>query len=151
MVDEKYVEQLESVLAQMLQPVRGVPFSIVVKALANTEVFAFDPHATADRRLLADVEAAMLSAGQEIRRHPILRPRPNEVGNDIEPFVMAALTASGLACSRPVGTSGAGKSAGYPDLVFQDHSGRTVYLECKSLAANSSRLLKKGLVLAAGR
>jgi hypothetical protein len=59
-----------------------------------------------------------LEAGKNINQKGILRPRPNEVGNDIEKFVRDALNSKGLNADSPKGTSGKKKSMGYPDILF---------------------------------
>ena len=38
MDDKERREVLEQVLAQMLKPVRGIPFSVIVKSLADQQV-----------------------------------------------------------------------------------------------------------------
>ena len=38
MDDKQRIVVLEGVLAQMLKPVRGVPFNIIIKSLAEKEV-----------------------------------------------------------------------------------------------------------------
>jgi hypothetical protein len=69
--------------------------------------------------------------GEELRQRPIERPRPNEVGNDVENYVFRALPQVGLRCERPTSSSGIGKAAGYPDLLIYDEANRPTYLECK--------------------
>lgn len=71
-------------------------------------------------------------AGKKINGKGILRTRPNEVGNDIEPFVKDALKTIGYRADAPKTKSGGKKSAGYPDIEFVDEFGRTNYLECKT-------------------
>lgn len=60
------------------------------------------------------------------------RPRPNEVGNDIEPFVAKALNDLGYEAGKPKTKGGKGKTTAYPDLYFIDGAGRLSYLECKT-------------------
>jgi hypothetical protein len=77
---------------------------------------------------------------------PILRPRPNEVGNDIEPFVKRALTLRGFRADTPVSKSGKRKTMGYPDIIFW--SGTTpFYLECKTFNAENEETSQRSFYL----
>lgn len=91
MTDKAYVEKLENALAQILKPMKGVPFSVVVRALADQNIIQIDPQSPDDRDLIATLEKAIHVCAAELKKHPIERPRPNEVGNDVEPFVTAIL------------------------------------------------------------
>lgn len=71
------------------------------------------------------------SAGQRVNDKGIRRPRPNEVGNDIEPFVRSALNSLKLKADVPVGPSGNKKATGYPDILFWFNN-NPYYLECKT-------------------
>lgn len=76
----------------------------------------------------------MRDACKAVQKKPIERPRPNEVGNDMEPFVIAALAAQQLRAAAPKTKGGKGKSTGYPDVKIET-DGLPVYLEVKSYAA----------------
>lgn len=62
----------------------------------------------------------------------IQSPRPNEVGNHIEPFVKDALNSLGMKAEIPLTSNGKHQSAGYPDVFIQDVDNRITYLECKT-------------------
>lgn len=134
--DEK-IEQLEAVLTQFLKPIRGVPFPLVVKTLAEQTVIPLDNSAD-DRSLVAALAAAAVQAGAAVKATPIRRPRPNEVGNDIEPFLMAAMLSQGFRVERPTSREGRGQQTGYPDVVCFDAKDRPTYVECKSFAAGKA-------------
>lgn len=139
--DKERMEHLENVLAQMLRPVRGVPFSVVVKSMSDHAAIAVNPSDVRDKDLIAALVKAAKIAGAETRTKPILRPRPNEVGNDVEPYVMRGVQAAGLKCERPKTKSGQLKATGYPDILVYDATGRPTYLECKiygEASANTS-------------
>jgi hypothetical protein len=40
--DDEYTKSLESVLAQVLKPLKGIPFPVVMKSLAQKAVLPFD-------------------------------------------------------------------------------------------------------------
>jgi len=128
---DQQIAQLEAVLAQFLQPVRGVPLPLVIKALGEHEVLRID-RSGADEKLVGNLIAAARGAGAAVKAAPIIRPRPNEVGNDIEPFVKAALTVEGLRVERPTDRAGRAKQTGYPDILCFDQHDRPTYIECKS-------------------
>ena len=71
-----------------------------------------------------------------INKKRILRPRPNEVGNDIEPYIGNALSLLGLNADIPIGLSGHKKSTGYPDVLFWFNN-NPYYLECKTYNINN--------------
>lgn len=100
MTDQDRIDQLEDVLAQFLRPIKNLPFPVVVKALSGTTIEPIDRDSDADRLL---IEKLTLTAGlckQLVDATPIVRNRPNEVGNDVEPFVMRAAQECGLAAVR---------------------------------------------------
>jgi hypothetical protein len=134
MDDQQRLEALENALAQMLKPVRGVPFYVIVKALAERRVIKFEKDSPSDRCLLGQLEQAIHHCADELKEKPIRRPRPNEVGNDIEPYVLRAIKMAGLQPSKPTSRDGLGKATGYPDLLFYDAERRPTYLECKIFA-----------------
>lgn len=77
-----------------------------------------------------------LQAGKSINKTGILRPRPNEVGNDIEPFVKKALNSLNLNANVPTVSSGSKKATGYPDILFCFNN-KPYYLECKTYNAEN--------------
>ena len=45
MDDKERLAVLENVLVQMLKPVRGIPFDVIIKSLSENTVIKFDPKA----------------------------------------------------------------------------------------------------------
>ncbi len=133
--NEEYVTQLEAAIGQMLKPLKNIPFGLVIKSMTGFEVLQFDRDRQEDKDLLQKIsQAAEIAAREVAKMEGIIRPRPNEVGNDLEPFMERALKSIGYAdTGTPKGKSGKGKAVGYPDREFTDN-GRTVYLELKSYA-----------------
>jgi hypothetical protein len=136
--NEEYVKQLEAAIGQMLKPLKNIPFGLVIKSMTGFEVIQFDRDKVEDKNLLQKISQAAEITGREIAgMGGIKRPRPNEVGNDLEPFIEKALKSIGYADTRtPKGKSGKGKAVGYPDREFTDN-GRAIYLELKSYAKES--------------
>ena len=91
MEEHERIEVLENDLTQMLKPVRGIPFYIIVKSLAEQKVIKFDKETPSDARLLEQLRAAIQSCAGELRANPIRRPRLNEVGNNVEAYVARAV------------------------------------------------------------
>jgi hypothetical protein len=147
MDDKARLKILETVLAQMLKPVKGVPFSVVIKSLAEKTVIKFDKNDPADRAVLDLLEQAIKRCADDLNQQPILRPRPNEVGNDIEEYVMRAVNAVGLRATRPASATGHAKSTGYPDILFYDSAGRPTYLECKISTSGTSQSTMRSFYL----
>lgn len=132
------LEILEQALAQMLKPVKGIPFSVIVKSLAERQVIQIDKADAADIELLKKLQRTIHFCAADLKTNPIRRPRPNEVGNDLEAYVMRALPQAGLAAARPTSQAGLGKSTGYPDILVRDEAKRATYLECKIFAHGSA-------------
>lgn len=133
----EYTKKLEEVIKQMLQPLHSIPFSLVIKSLCGCEILPFQKDDPKDKKLLEVMKKVIVNAGEEVNITGIERPRPNEVGNDIEPYVKKALIKAGYSASTPSGSSGKKKAVGYPDIEFTDEFGRVNYLECKTYNYNS--------------
>ena len=76
----------------MLKPVKGIPFSVVIKALAHRQVIPIDKADAADVELLKRLKEAIRICATELGASPIRRPRPNEVGNDVETYTVRRQT-----------------------------------------------------------
>lgn len=131
MVNNEYTKKLENVIKQMLQPLKDIPFNLVIEAMTGKKVMSFDFKKSDHQKVLDLLRQSALNAGKEINKTGILRPRPNEVGNDIEPYVSNALNSLGLNADIPVGPSGNKKAMGYPDILFWFNK-TPYYLECKT-------------------
>lgn len=127
---DEYTKKLENCVRQMLQPIKGIPLSLVIESLSGWQVVPFDKTDRQDKKVLEILSEVAYIAGNTINQVGILRPRPNEVGNDIEIYVKNALNGKGYVANTPKSKSG--KTAGYPDIEFRDKFGRINYLECKT-------------------
>ncbi len=74
----------------MLQPLKNIPLSLVIEAISGNKIIPFNKDDPIDQKVLSELIRVAKVAGLNINRNPILRPRPNEVGNDIEPYVKNA-------------------------------------------------------------
>jgi len=131
MKEEKYISKLENVIKQMLQPLKDIPFNLVIETMTGKKVISFDFKDSGHTQALELLKKVAKKAGTEVNRTGILRPRPNEIGNDIEPYVKSALNSLGLKADVPTVPSGNKKSTGYPDLLFWLEE-KPYYLECKT-------------------
>jgi len=131
-MNEEYTKRLENVIKQMLTPLKDIPLSLVIEAISGYKILPFDPTDSKDKTVLDNLIEACNLAGKKVNVKGISRTRPNEVGNDIEPFVKDALRSVGYHADAPETKSGGKKAAGYPDIEFVDEFGRTNYLECKT-------------------
>lgn len=126
-----YISRLEDVVKQMLKPLKNIPFNLVIESMTEKKVLKFDYSNEEHKEILRLLTEAAIDAGREINKTGILRPRPNEVGNDIEPYVRNSLNKFNLKADTPVGPSGNKKATGYPDILFW-YKGKPFYLECKT-------------------
>lgn len=131
MYDANYVKRLEKTIKQFLQPVKNVPFNLVIESLSGKKVIPFDPENPEDCALLNILKKASFYAGKLINLNGIKSRRPNEVGNYIEIYVKKALEFHGLHPDVPTAINGKKKSAGYPDIIFYFKE-KPFYLECKT-------------------
>jgi len=99
--------------------------------MTGKKVISFDFTKKDHQEVLKLLKQSALNAGKEINKTGILRPRPNEVGNDIEPYVRNALNLLDLNADIPAGPSGNKKAMGYPDILFW-YNKNPYYLECKT-------------------
>ena len=132
MEKEQYTKKLEGIIKQMLNPLKDLPFGLVVESLSGFHVIPFDESAKKDKEVLKKLIEVAKIAGKEINTKGIKRSRPNEVGNDIEVFVIRALNEIKLKADVPKTLSDQKKSTGYPDIEFVDQFGEMNYLECKT-------------------
>lgn len=130
-MDEAEKKALDATLAQMLKPIRNVSFAQVIRAMCGHEVIPLDKNLPADVALITKLNAAIRLCALELAELPIRRPRPNEVGNDVEAYVMRAIPKVNLRAFRPTSKTGMGQATGYPDILMQDDEDRYTYLECK--------------------
>jgi len=123
---------LEDVIKQMIKPLKGIPFKLVIEALSGHKIIPFNKENKKDKSVLRNLIKVAMDVGKEINRNGIKRPRPNEVGNDIEPIVKSALMKLRYKADTPKTKNGNKKTTGYPDVEFIDEFNRINYLECKT-------------------
>ena len=106
MNDKQRIVELEAVLDQFLQPIRNIPFSLIVKSMSGHVLIPMERSNHLDVKLTAKLVQVAILTAELVRKKPIRRNRPNEVGNDIEPFVMQAAIQLGMSAERPRTASG---------------------------------------------
>jgi len=131
MKDDSYIQRLENVVKQMLTPLKDIPFNMVIESMTGKKVLSFLSVNQDHKEVLLALRESAILAGNEINKNGILRSRPNEVGNDIEPFIRNAMNDLKLNACVPSGKSGKKKSTGYPDILFWFNN-NPYYLECKT-------------------
>lgn len=134
--NDSYIQRLEGVIKQMLTPLRDIPLNLVIESMTGEKVLPFDAKSSEHREILIRLKETALLAGKDINRQGILRSRPNEVGNDIEPFVRNAMNSLNLNADIPKGPGGKKKATGYPDIIFW-YRDKPYYLECKTYNINN--------------
>ena len=100
-MNNDYTQRLEGVIKQMLQPLKNIPFNLVIESLSGYKVLPFKEH---DREHIDTrdlLSKAAMRAGEDMNTNPIVRLRANEVGNDIEPYVKRALGDLGAPADIP--------------------------------------------------
>jgi hypothetical protein len=129
---KKISEDLEGVISQMLKPLKGLSLNVVIEGLSGYKIIPFDRNCKKDEILLTYLCEAAIKTITLVNKKGILKPRANEVGNDIEPYVKKALNDVGYKAETSETITGKKKSMGYPDIIFWDNDNRINYLECKT-------------------
>lgn len=146
-----YVAQLEEVVKQILRPLHGVPFNLVIEAMTGQRVLFFDADDVKHRALLELLAEAAARAGWQMNHDGIVSQRANEVGNKIEPYVRQAINDSGRATAEiPKTASGKKKAAGYPDIEIR-YGDLCCYLECKTYNAKNMGTTQRSFYLSPSR
>lgn len=101
MQDDAKLKNLEQTLAHMRQPVRGIPFLVVVRSLAQRQVIPINRKDSADLELLTRLNNAIALCAVELKANPIRRPRPNEVGMTLKCMSCERCQESGSAARDP--------------------------------------------------
>ena len=96
-----YIKKLENVIKQMLTPLKKIPLNLVIEGLSDCNIIPFNQKDNKDIILLRKLIEVAKIVGIEVNKKGIVRPRPNEVGNDIEPFVKKALNRVGYQAYTP--------------------------------------------------
>lgn len=127
MKDNKYIEILENCIKQMIQPLKSIPFNLIIKSISGFEVEFFNSKKASHKASLE----TLIELGNKIIGTEIKSSRPNEVGNKIEPHVLNGLKEKGVEAGIPKTKSGKIQSTGYPDIEFKIDA-EVFYLECKT-------------------
>lgn len=114
---ENYTRKLEETISQLLKPLKSIPFEVAIKAMSGCSVVPFDKDSSQDQQLLKGLIEATKIAAKNAHQEGIFTRRENEVGNRIEPFMIAALNQVGLKADRPETKEGKKKAVGYPDII----------------------------------
>jgi len=69
------------VIKQMIQPLKNVPFNLVIEVLSGHRVIFFDENNPEHKEVLQVLEEVGEIAGRNIKNTGIKRARPNEVEN----------------------------------------------------------------------
>lgn len=130
---DSQIEELEKLLAALMQPMKNIPFRVVIRAMSNHRLIPFDETNTQDQALLKELTRAIRICAENLERDGIESRRVNEVGNYVEIPVKDAINReTPLRAETPKTKSGKGKTAGYPDLILFDQDKRPTYLEIKT-------------------
>ena len=105
-MNKKISKELEGVISKMLKPLKGLPLGIVIEGLSGYKAIPYNNRSAKDRKVLSILKKCADNVLEEVNKKGILRPRPNEVGNDIEPFVKEALNNLGYNADTPVTING---------------------------------------------
>jgi len=79
--ERKYIKQLEQVIKTFLEPMKGIPFPVAIKALTGYKVLCFNPSAGQNKIFLEKLCRAARSACLKANKNGIFTARPNEAGN----------------------------------------------------------------------
>jgi hypothetical protein len=130
--DREYVAKLEATLKRFMEPIDGIPLSVVVRALTGHRVLPWSEDDPSCKRLKAPLCDGVADAAKEIAIPGIESDRPNEVGNRMEQPVREALSRRGFAAQTPASADGRKQAMGYPDILLTRAGLPAIYLEVKT-------------------
>lgn len=116
--------------------IKNIRFEDAVRSVFDVEVWEFKSETELREKLLPLLENAMTALCSQIRNTPIEHTRVNEIGNMLEPYVIAALRGVNIVAQDAKTKSGGGQATAYPDVSFKFEQ-KHFYLEVKSFAAAS--------------
>jgi len=105
-VTDEYTVKLENVIKQMLKPIKGIPFSVIIESISGYKVLRFDNGDANHNDILAKLIEVAKRTCTIVNNEGIRRTRPNEVGNDIEQYVVDSLHVYNFNAHKPSTKSG---------------------------------------------
>lgn len=130
--NREYIQQLEETISKFMEPMKDIPFHLIIKSVYGSEVKKLELEGPKDKELINKLEKVSDLAARNAKEDGIFRSRPNEVGNDMEDYVIDGLASVGWKGRTPKRADGKRQSTGYPDIYFEDEYGRPVYFEVKT-------------------
>lgn len=120
-------------------------FHEIIRELTGYDVLRV-AEVTNTGRLLDILDRVARNAGSDMNENPIVRPRPNEVGNDIERHIHTALENEEGVSVVPMPYS-----TGYPDIKanFTDIR-ETIFVECKTFGIGNEATTMRSFYLSPG-
>ena len=135
--NKHYVDALENVIRQMLNPLKNIPFNLVIESMTWHAVIWYDDKDPRHKETLELLKKVAESACKAINEVWIRSSRPNEVWNKMEFFIKDAFHKMGVIADIPVNTIWKKTTSWYPDIEFRDRRGVYHYLECKTYSADT--------------
>lgn len=123
----------ERALAELVKPSKKLPFKTVIQSTTGHRVLDLNTNIPGHADLRAKFMRAAALAGERARKEGLAAVRPNEAGNQLEPFLRAALKDSGLDARIPRTTADRAQVVGYPDIEIT--GAVPCYLELKTYNA----------------
>lgn len=68
MNDEEYINRLENTIKQMLQPLKNIPFNLVIEAITGKKVFPFDFSKQEHKEVLELLKKTAINSGKKINK-----------------------------------------------------------------------------------
>jgi len=62
--EQDYIKKLEDVIKQMLQPLKDIPFNLVIETMTGKKVISFDFNNKEHQQILELLKKAALNAGK---------------------------------------------------------------------------------------
>ncbi len=122
------------------------PFHEVIKELTGYEIIPVNNSMIGKAQLCATLQRVAKKAAKEMIKKPIVRPRPNEVGNDIEIYVKNVLK-----IDSKIEDLNVGPNTGYPDIKAKIRkTAEIVFLECKTFGTGKEMSSMRTFYLSPG-
>ena len=126
---------LTTALRELTTPSKKLPFKDIIQATTGHRLIPFDTNNPAHAALRVKILQAAVRASERVRAAGLDAARANEAGNQLEPFVRAAMRDSGLDAHVPKTSAGRTQAVGYPDLEID--GAVPAYVELKTYNATT--------------
>ena len=123
------------------------PFHVVVKKLTEYDVIPLGDAKVDFNEFNIMLQRIAERSAAAMEENPIVRTRPNEVGNDVEKYIINSLEEEGGVSVMPMRYK-----VGYPDIkIHLNATEEIIFLECKTFGLGKEKNSMRSFYLSRGK